>query len=224
MTEATTPKGFWSQRWLVVDTETTGPDPSSDRVVELGFVPFHLGEPGPRYGRLLNPGRPIDPAAIQVHGITDADVADCPPLADVAAGFLEHVAEADVIVGYNVLGFDAPLLEAELGDAWRDAVADKLFVDPLVLVRLDQVGRYWKGPGRHKLTSVASRLGVQVPGKAHRATADCLLAGQVLWRLREFSAVLGLPSEPDEFRRVQQSFRDQQEADFAAWKAKQPQR
>ncbi|HZJ72256.1 MAG TPA: 3'-5' exonuclease, partial [Planctomycetota bacterium] len=65
---------------VVFDLETTGLDPMTDRIVELGCVkllPFAPGD-GPdgvahrreiRTWR-INPGRPIVPAATAIHGIT----------------------------------------------------------------------------------------------------------------------------------------------------------
>ena len=201
--------------WLCIDTETTGVDPSADRIVELGAVQFRAGKVQRRMGLLVNPGLPIPPDAVAVHGIRDEDVAGCPSLAQIADQFLTHVREARVLIGYN-WPFDAGMLEAGLGPGWRDAIAGKPVLDVLVVVRLDAVGRYWKGPGRHRLDAVAERLGVRRTGKAHRASSDCVLTCQILWHLREH-----LPEEADEAARFVAQERVRQDADFAAWRDRQ---
>ncbi len=67
----------------VVDTETTGLYPGGDRVIELAVVRIEPNaEPVLVLDTLLNPGRRV--AATEIHGITDADVADAPTFADVA--------------------------------------------------------------------------------------------------------------------------------------------
>lgn len=61
----------------------------------------------------VNPEMPIPPGATAVHGITDADVRDMPTLGEIAERIHELFAGADV-AGYNSLGFDLPLLAADL--------------------------------------------------------------------------------------------------------------
>ncbi|RLB54752.1 MAG: hypothetical protein DRI90_19960 [Deltaproteobacteria bacterium] len=203
----------WHQlTWLCIDSETTGLDPKSDRLVELAAVEFRQGEVLRRMGMLLNPGVPIPAAANAVHGISDADVADCPPFQDVQERFLTHVAAADLLVGYN-WPFDAAFLEAACGPRWTEAIADKPVIDGLVLVRCDGVGRYWKGPGRHKLDAVAERLGIPREGKAHRASSDCVLTCRILWQLRDH-----LPDDAQQAAEQLRSARDQQDRDFQAWR------
>lgn len=195
----TPPASNWKMgSWLVIDTETTGL--AGARIVELGAVIMREGEVIEHRCALFNPGKPIEPGASRVHGITDAHVAARPRITDrspttgrtPAEGLDALCAKHDVkaIVGYNLLAFDLPLLRAELGERWHELeAAIGCIVDPLVVVRLDDVGRFWKGQGRHKLTAVADKLRLTEPepgmvAQAHRATWDCVLAGRILWRLR----------------------------------------
>lgn len=204
----TPPASTWkSGAWLVVDTETTGLDAA--RIVELGAVIMRDGAVVEHRCALYNPGRPIDPGATAVHGIGDAHVAARPRIADrdprtgrtPVEGLDALCAQHDVraIVGYNILAFDLPLLRAELGDRWLELEQSVgLIVDPLVAVRLPDVGRFWPGKGRHKLTAVCDKMRLSGPepgfeARAHRASWDCVLAGRVLWRLRAH-----LPDDPRE--------------------------
>lgn len=61
----------------------------------------------------INPGVPITPGATAVHGITDADVADCPPFASVAEELWRILSQANRVVIYNK-GFDTGVLTREL--------------------------------------------------------------------------------------------------------------
>lgn len=63
-----------------VDWETTGLDPKTDRICEIGWCDLTqdgdawiVGDPK---NELINPGRPIPPEASAVHHIIDADVAE----------------------------------------------------------------------------------------------------------------------------------------------------
>ncbi len=208
----------WTASWLVIDTETTGPDPATCAVVELGAVRFEAGQPVRRRGTLINPGCPIPEEASAIHGITDAHVASAPRLEDVAERFLTHVQAADIIVGYNLYHYDAPVLARLIGRAWDDAVADKPLIDPLALVRMDHVGRWWKGKGRHKLTAVCERFGIEAPGKAHRASADCLMTGRLLWALRDYCTW----EDAYEMSGVLWFQAQVQQREFEEWLARQP--
>ena len=184
--------------WLVIDTETTGLH--NARIIELGAVVMRGGRELEHRCALYNPGAPIDPGATAVHGITDAHVRSKPAITDrdprtgrtPVEGLDGLCAQHDVraIVGYNALTFDLPLLRQELGDRWVELeAAIGCNIDPLVTVRLEDVGRFWKGKGRHKLTAVADKLKLTAPEEglrvqAHRAAWDCVLAGRILWRLR----------------------------------------
>lgn len=57
----------------------------------------------------LNPGVPLSEEVTAIHGITDADVADCPRFADVAQEWRDFMADCD-LHGFNAKRFDVPLL------------------------------------------------------------------------------------------------------------------
>ncbi len=94
------------------DIEATGINPRSDRLIDLAVVKYPVtGEPEQHHWR-VNPERAIPPEAAAIHGIHDADVANCPPFRALAA----HVAtilEGCDLAGYNIIHFDIPMLEEE---------------------------------------------------------------------------------------------------------------
>lgn len=206
--------------WAVVDTETTGPDPDTAKIVEVAVALFRGGELLiPPDSWLVNPGEPIPDEAAAVHGISDEMVAEAPPFADIVSELCQALASADVIVGYNALHFDLPILAREGGPPWLQAIAGKPVVDPLVLVRHDSIGRYWKGQGRHRLGNVCARFGIDADG-AHRAGADVVMTGRLLWRLGPLAVGAGLPADAlalaAELARLQVG----QEADYQAYRAR----
>jgi len=203
---------------LCVDTETTGPNPEEAIIVELGAAWYSgPGKTPPefvRLGTLINPGVPIPLASTEIHGITDDAVKDAPKLGDVAAAFLNHVHEAKVLCAYN-WPYDARVLERALGDRWREAIAGKVILDPLVVMQGLRPFRFWKGKGRHRLTSVAKRLGLVRRGSAHRASSDADLALQVLHCVAD-----KLPSDGAQAAALIEATRAEIQADRAAWRAR----
>lgn len=103
-----------SNRQIVLDTETTGLDPGlGHRIVELACVEIVNRRPGVRdFHRYVNPERPSDPGALEVHGLTEEFLSDQPKFRDVATEFLEFVAGAELII-HNA-PFDVAFLNAEL--------------------------------------------------------------------------------------------------------------
>ena len=60
-------------REIVLDTETTGLDPSGgDRLIEIGCIElFNRFPTGQAFHRYLNPDREIPASAYAIHGISD---------------------------------------------------------------------------------------------------------------------------------------------------------
>ena len=98
--------------FAVFDIESTGTDIQQDRIIDLAVV--KLLPDGTRTTRVfrVNPGMPISPFVTAIHGITDADVANCPPFRDIARDVLQELDGCD-LGGYNVVRFDIPMLQEE---------------------------------------------------------------------------------------------------------------
>lgn len=102
-------------RQVVLDTETTGLEPSQGhRVIEIGALELRDRRlTGRQFHEYLNPQRSVDQGALEVHGITDEFLADKPLFADVAGRFMEFIDGAELII-HNA-PFDLGFLNHELG-------------------------------------------------------------------------------------------------------------
>lgn len=97
---------------IFFDLETTGLDIARDRIVELCYLRVEPNGNEEARSMRLNPGMHIPEASSSVHGITDADVRDCPAFADVAASLAVTFEGCD-LAGFNSNRFDLPLLAEE---------------------------------------------------------------------------------------------------------------
>lgn len=89
------------------------PDPTLDRIVQIGFKKMMPKHPYVEiYTRLVNPTIPISASATAIHGITDSDVEDKPTFAEIANEVFAFISMCD-ITGYCVLSYDSPLLYSE---------------------------------------------------------------------------------------------------------------
>lgn len=107
---------------VVIDTETTGLDATTARVIRIGAIRLKAGRPDPasRFDRLVKPGGPIPREATAVHGIEDADVEGAPLLGEILPD-LEAFLGSALLIGHNI-GYDLAVLSAEYrraGRAWR---------------------------------------------------------------------------------------------------------
>lgn len=161
------------QVWL--DVESTGTEPSKDRVCEVACVRFEDGKAVDQYTSLINPGRAIPAEATAIHGITDDDVRDAPTLADFFADVRVLQMLADTQPGAFNSQFDRLFVQ-------RDMPFDMHWpwLDTLPLVRF--VDRFERGKGRHKLEAACKRHGVELP-ESHRALADAKAAGELCHKL-----------------------------------------
>src|SRR5262249_41372082 len=85
---------------VILDTETTDLD---GYVVEIAVIDAATGDT--LLDTLVNPGTPIADGARWVHGISDADVADAPPWAEVLPRLLEAT-RGRTVLAYNA-AFDS---------------------------------------------------------------------------------------------------------------------
>ena len=101
-------------REIVLDTETTGLSPrEGHRIVEIGCLELinHMST-GRNYHQYIKPDIPMPSGAQDVHGISDAFLADKPPFEEVAEAFLEFVGDSPMVI-HNA-AFDMAFINAEL--------------------------------------------------------------------------------------------------------------
>jgi CBS domain-containing protein len=152
---------------VAIDTETTGLDAREARVVQIGAVRVAAGklvEGGEgRFETLVDPRRPIPPATIAVHHITDAMVSGAPTFAE-AAPKLAAFTEGAVWLGHT-LDYDLAVLAREhaLAGLARPRVRglDVRLLAEIVAPTLAD----------HGLDRLAEWLGIQIHGR-HTALGD----------------------------------------------------
>lgn len=176
---------------LGFDTETTGVDPRSDRLVTAAVVAR-----GPRDAKgsrtqdvqtwLADPGVEIPEAASSVHGVTTErartegrPVAEV--LEEVADTLTRAMSQGTPIVAFNG-SYDLTLMESELARHGLPTLRRRLgrdlgpLLDPLVLDRA--VDRYRKG--KRRLGDMCRVYGVQVDATLHTAEVDVAATLDVL--------------------------------------------
>ncbi|MBU0488834.1 MAG: 3'-5' exonuclease [Bacteroidetes bacterium] len=106
------------------DIESTGIDVIKDRIVEISVLKLQPDGSRLVYTARVNPGIPISPRATEIHGISDADVADCPSFKEISGDLNVFLKQCD-LSGYNAQKFDIPMLDEEFTRAGIDFEVEK---------------------------------------------------------------------------------------------------
>lgn len=160
---------------VAFDTETTGLDAATDRIVQMGAVPIRRGvvDAAATWEVLVDPRVPIPPSSTAIHHITNAMVRNAPSFADAWRGF-EEFSGGRILIGHSI-GFDLAVLAREADRAGLDWKKPRS-----LCIRLLAATANPRLPD-YSLEAIASWLGItiedrhQAPGDA-RAAADIFVA------------------------------------------------
>ena len=159
------------RKFSVFDTETTGLDVKTARVVQIAVLNVTVEEDNTEtsgeWKTLVRQDKPIPKKASEVHGITADMCEDAPTFAEAWEEARSRL-KGGVLMAYNGISYDVPLLNHRLADIGlgHELPADRV-LDPLVLAR--KFHKYDKGK---TLTKMAERYGCR-RSDAHDALADC---------------------------------------------------
>ena len=154
----------------IVDVETTGSDPATDRITEIAVLEVSDLALTGQWSTLLNPGGVI-PGPIQaLTGITQEMVDRAPRFEDIAGELYERLA-GRVFVAHNAR-FDYGFLRREFERAGL-----KYLAKTMCSVRLSR--RLYPGAGGHDLDSLIARHGLECETR-HRAAPDAAAVWQFL--------------------------------------------
>ena len=161
-------------RQIVLDTETTGLEPSQGhKIIEIGCVEMiNLRLTGNNYHQYLQPDREIDEGAQAVHGISNEFLADKPRFIDIVRDFIEYLDGAELII-HNA-PFDVGFIDHELklaGAEYGRVDSYCTVVDTLVMARKMRPGK------KNNLDVLCKEYDVN---NAHRELHGALLDAELL--------------------------------------------
>jgi len=168
-------------REIVLDTETTGFEPSAGhRLVEIACLEIEDFIPtGRSFHVHIDPCRDMPPEAERVHGLSSAFLRGKPRFEhpEVVDAFLEFVADAPIIA-HNA-GFDRAFVNHELGVINREHLHEARWIDTLALARV-------RFPGMHNsLDALCKRFKISLSEREkHGALIDAKLLAAVYLELK----------------------------------------
>ncbi len=157
-------------REIVLDTETTGLDPRSHRILEVACIELVNHVPtGAKFHKLVDPEMEISAEAASIHGITNAKVKGAPVFSAIVSEFLEFIGDSKLVI-HNA-EFDVGFLNAELVRLGFPKIPITRAIDTVQVARK-------KFPGAPaSLDALCKRFGID---NAHRTLHGALLDADLL--------------------------------------------
>lgn len=157
-------------REIVLDTETTGLDPKTQRLVEIACIELENHLPtGRHFHKLVDPEMEVPAEAVAVHGLSNAKLKGAPLFAAIAIEFLEFIGDSKLVI-HNA-DFDMGFINAELVRANLPKLPNARALDTVQMARR-------KFPGAPaSLDALCKRFGID---NAHRTLHGALLDAELL--------------------------------------------
>ncbi len=161
---------------IILDTETTGLDHKSERLIEVAAAKMVGTEVVDTFTSLVKPGVPVRHSSFQIHGISEEMLEDAPEIEEVLPKFLEFIDEQP-FVAHNAI-FDYSFInEAHkrlYGKRWKTRKIDTL----------EMYRSVFPDEPSHSLNSMLRRFGY-VDEVQHRALDDTMNLAKCYPKLRD---------------------------------------
>jgi DNA polymerase III subunit epsilon len=165
-------KLWQDNNFCIVDIETTGGNPVSERIIEIAILKIQNGELVTTYQSLVNPGKYVPPSIQAMTSISPEDLALAPSFEEIAQE-VKELLEDSIFVAHNVR-FDYSFVKNELKRAGFSFNSKCLCT-----VRLSK--KIFKRYKHHDLSSLIERFDLKCNNR-HRAYDDAL----VLWKFFQY--------------------------------------
>ena len=187
-------------RFVVLDSETTGLNPRTDRIVTIGAVAVQAGEIliEDGFAALLKVTQ--DLGAVTVHGVTRDESRGGLDEPVALERFLDYVRDG-VIVGHHI-GHDIGTFDAAYTRHWDMQLVNRSLDTMDLTLHLEQDRAFAGRPPIRQFTldALCEMFGI-VPHDRHTASGDAFITAQVFLRLLKLAArhhrtLLGVISQP----------------------------
>ena len=150
-------------KYVILDFETSGLDPTTSEIIEIGAILVEGLKPTSRYHSLVKPTGAVPAVITQLTGITPEMLATAPSLSEVVLAFSEFLQDLPIVAHNSSLeqGFldhhVSPMISGKAYTVYNS-------IDPLAMMLPDSPS--------HSMESMRKWAGVDLEN-AHRADKDC---------------------------------------------------
>ena len=165
--------------YVVFDLETTGFDPKSSRIIEIGALKYKNNELVEEFSILVNPGCSIPDVITAITGIDDEMVSDAISIKEALPKFIAFIEDLP-LVAHNSR-FDLSFIEENILELGLPMIKNTN-IDTVYLAR-----KYINNVYNHKLETLKDHFGLTY--SSHRSVEDCLTTNYVYQYCKEQALV-----------------------------------
>lgn len=160
------------QDYVCLDLETTGLNPKTEKIIEIGAVKVRNGKITDTFESFVAPNKKLEGKITEITGITEDMLREAPQREEIIPGFLEFVG-TDILLGHSLM-FDYSFLKRAVvncGLAFEGEGIDTLKIARKFLSELES----------RRLGFLCSHYGIR--HTAHRALSDARATSQLYEKL-----------------------------------------
>lgn len=160
--------------FVCIDLETTGLQPKTDKIIEIGAIRVDEGVVTGEWESLVNPERKLEERIVELTGIRDEQLAEAKKISELLPDLLAFLGERPLL-GHSV-NFDFAFLKRAAAGEKRSF--ERQGIDTLKIAR-----KYLQDLESRSLGALCKHYGI--PHKAHRALDDARATADLYRKLVE---------------------------------------
>ncbi len=162
--------------YICLDLETTGLDPKTDKIIEIGAIKVLDGKIVDKFCTFVNPGRMLSEKIVELTGICDEDLKGAPPIERVLPEFLAFSGDM-CLLGHSIL-FDYSFMKKAVVNMEKKYTYERVGIDTLKISR-----KHLQDLESRRLSYLCRYY--QIEQKAHRALEDAVATHFLFEKLKE---------------------------------------
>lgn len=165
-----------SLKFCVIDLETTGGNPDTEKIIEIGMVRIENRRISEERSWLINPQKEIPDFVQKLTGIRKADVEHSPKIEEVIDEIIQFIGDS-ILVAHNT-SFDIPFLNGVLKKLQRPTMDNKVICTNIMT-------KYLIPDIMSSNLNYMSQIFGIAHSQAHRAIEDARATGKLLLKYME---------------------------------------
>lgn len=165
-------KTSYPMNYVILDLETSGLDPTTNEIIEIGMLKVYKNEVVDVFSTLVKPEVPISELIVNLTGITNEELEEKGQLIEDVLPVVKEFLGDSIVVGHY-LRFDYSFLNTDLAKCNLSIIKNRS------IDTMDLYSRFLEGKkASKKLLDIAARFEIPVE-KQHRSLADCIVVKKV---------------------------------------------